>query len=1054
MKITFNQQPTTETEKRHIDRRYAQYAAGKTESMFAANAAFARVGDRQLDGLAGGNAEKGKSLIELQQEAGNVDAGVQQDYMTLMSHTMSEEDYAKMQEEGFDFSGMDPEEAVTIVDKIKAELVRAGKDIKGYTDDLDMKTLSAALGSETLARAVADSFAKADLPLTKENLAAVEQAWSMGSRLQPVNDGSSQYLIDNEMAPEIWNLYVAENSGAGQGGSVPRFYEEDVRGYYAQQYTGQMKDVGETGAQREAQSRNAQKTDAHNKAQTQNRQKTDAYKEAQQSSQKTSSYREAQSQGAYTNGAQREAGQETGLQTQIDRVIERSGREVNQESRDMAAWLLDRGLPLTEDNLDRLETLREVELPLTEENFAETAANAVAEGKNPVHASLAGDGGNLYEKAAAVSEYYHSSEAWERAVGDITARRQLEEIRLRMTAEVNVKLLKSGFAIDTAPMERLIDALRQAEKELASRYFPGDAQAVEKYRTYQNVNAVVSEIPGLPADVLGGFVTSKSDVVGDPFAEFGEGYMDEITPEKLYNTGKAIQESYDKAQNRYEELMTSPREDMGDSIQKAFGNVDDILDYLGVEFTDENRRAVRILGYNHMEMTHENLRTVLEADRQVKDVVEKLTPAATLKMIRDGVNPLEKSFDELEQYFDELPKEYKDSAQSYSRFLYGLEKNHKITPEERESYIGIYRLVNQIEKSDGAAVGALVNTHAELHFANLLSAVRTSRVKSMDIRADINAAAEMMRDGASISAQIAKAFSTSARKLMSQVSSSEEAQQEYNAQELETLRRSVADADRECVAMLQRGDMPQSADNLMAAQALMHGSENLFGRSLLRGAGGRNEETDTQEDYDSENYEEEGGDLWEKLNDKEEFAKEYASTAEAAEAAVEEATFAVDSSVDVRRMQLLHKQLHVASALAKQEEYFLPMYLGDTVARVHLTMNRTGGNQGNVTVDVNLGEERIHADLRLENGTVHGILTTENQNDVMKLRRVADNFRSIAAGSWRVGNVSVAAAGDAGQEPAATAGERTESSELYRVAKVFLQSVQQGSVSRRVLSGF
>ena len=117
-------------------------------------------------------------------------------------------------------------------------------------------------------------------------------------------------------------------------------------------------------------------------------------------------------------------------------------------------------------------------------------------------------------------------------------------------------------------------------------------------------------------------------------------------------------------------------------------------------------------------------------------------------------------------------------------------------------------------------------------------------------------------------------------------------------------------------------------------------------------------------------------------------------------------------------------------------------------------MNRTGGNQGNVTVDVNLGEERIHADLRLENGTVHGILTTENQNDVMKLRRVADNFRSIAAGSWRVGNVSVAAAGDAGQEPAATAGERTESSELYRVAKVFLQSVQQGSVSRRVLSGF
>lgn len=1008
MRITFNQQPITETEKRQTVRPGVQYGFGKSSYISAGDAAFARGGDMQLDGMAGGNADKGKSLIELQQEAGNIDVGVQQDYMTLMSNTMSEEDYAKMQEEGFDFSGMDPEEAVTIVDKIKAELVRSGKNIAGYTDDLDMETLAAALGSETLAKAVADSFAKADIPLTKENLAAVGQAWNMGSRLQPVEDGSRQYLIDNEMEPEIWNLYLAENSGAGQGGSVPKFYEEDVRGYYAQQYTGQMKNAGEAGAQREAQRQGAQKTDAQ------------------------------------LQGVRKAADQGTELQTQIDRVIERSGREVNQESREMAEWLLDRGLPLTEKNLDRLENLRQVDLPLTEEAFAEAAANAVAEGKSPVHASLAG-GGNLYEKAAEVAEYYHSSEAWERAVGDITARRQLEEIRLRMTAEVNVKLLKSGFSIDTAPMEQLIEALKRAEKELATHYFPGDANAVEKYRTYQNVNAVVSEIPGLPADVLGGFVTNKSDAAEDPFA----GDLDEFTPEKLYNTGKAIQESYDKAQIRYEELMTSPRADLGDSIQKAFGNnVDDILDYLGVDLTDENRRAIRILGYNHMEMTHANLRTVLEADRQVKAVVEKLTPAVTLKMIRDGVNPLEKSFDELEEYFDELPSEYKDSAQSYSRFLYGLEKNNKITAEERESYIGIYRLVNQIEKTDGAAVGAVVNTHAELHFANLLSAVRTSRVKSLDIRADVNAAAEMMRDGASISAQIAKAFSTDARKAMTQVSYSEKTEQEYNAEELETLRESVASADRECVAMLQRGEMSQSADNLMAAQALMNGIENIFGRPLRRGGNGGNE------DYGREDYDDrEGEDLWEQLDDKEEFTKEYEATAQAAADAVEEMTFEADSSVDVRRMQLLHKQLHVASALAKKEEYFLPMYLGDTLARVHLTMNRTGGNEGNVTVDVNLGEESLHADFYLENGTVHGILTSENQNVVMKLRRIADNFRSIAAGSWKVGDVSVAASGRAAQEPAA-AGERTESSELYRVAKVFLQSVEQGGISQKVQNGF
>ena len=52
-----------------------------------------------------------------------------------------------------------------------------------------------------------------------------------------------------------------------------------------------------------------------------------------------------------------------------------------------------------------------------------------------------------------------------------------------MTAEVNVKLLKSGFSIDTAPMEELIEALKRAEYELAGQYFPRDSMAVENTRT-------------------------------------------------------------------------------------------------------------------------------------------------------------------------------------------------------------------------------------------------------------------------------------------------------------------------------------------------------------------------------------------------------------------------------------------------------------------------------------------------------------------------------------------------------------------------------------------
>ena len=164
MKITFAEQTVRESERYHMERSRSSQANEPAAAAQNAAAFFGAPGG--MTDMPGMSGEK-KSLIELQQEASYVDVGVQRDYMTVMSHTMSEEDYAKLQEEGFDFGGMEPEEAVTIVDKIKAELARAGKDIQGYTDDVDMEVLAAALGSQGLAQAVADSFREADLPLTR-----------------------------------------------------------------------------------------------------------------------------------------------------------------------------------------------------------------------------------------------------------------------------------------------------------------------------------------------------------------------------------------------------------------------------------------------------------------------------------------------------------------------------------------------------------------------------------------------------------------------------------------------------------------------------------------------------------------------------------------------------------------------------------------------------------------------------------------------------------------------------------------------------------------------
>lgn len=939
MKITFQNQKAIETEHLNPARREGVRDKAPVDRRNAASAVYNN-GNRGI-GVDGG---RGKSVLQLQQEAAGTDVGIQQDYMTLMSNTMSEEDYARLQEEGFDFGSMDPEETVTIVDKIKAELARSGKRIAGYTDDIDMETLAAALGSQALAQTVAESFRAADLPLTEENISAVAQAWTMANQLEAPGQGSIRYLLDNGLDNEIWDLYMAENSGAAAGSAeAPAYYAEDIKGYYTR--TGGSAADGE-------------------------------------------------------------------LAAQIDDIIARSGRQPDEESRQDSAWLLDNGLPLTEENLGQLKQLKELEFPVTMEAFAKAAATAVEEGKTPLRADLAGESEGLYEKAARWDEYYHSEQAWEACEGNLTARRQLEEIRLHMTAEANVKLLKSGFSIDTAPMEKLIDALRQAEQELAEQYFPQESDAVERYREYKAADTAVRELPGLPAGVIGGFAEGQSiETLGDFHAE-----------------GKALQDTYKKAGQSYETLMTAPRRDLGDSIKKAFANVDEILNDLGQELTEENRRAVRILGYNRMEMDLQNFDKVREADRQVQTVVEKLTPAATLKMIRDGVNPLEKSFAELEEYFAELPEEYQSTAESYSRFLYGLERNHEITAAERESYIGIYRLVRQIEKTDGAAVGALVNAQAEVHFTNLLSAVRSGKAKALDAKVDdkLGAVSEIIRNGESIPAQISRAFSEVAETVLTDVSYSETAEAEYNREQLAQYRSALASADAECTAMLQRGELPVGADNLIAAMALLGDEEDLFD--------GNTADADSTE-------------LWRKLDQPEEFGDSYEEALTAAKAAVEEMTFdSADSSLDVRHMQLCHKQLTIAGRLAQKQEFFLPLEIDGKMTRVHLSFERNSEGSSQVEITVRAGGQTgLSAELGFKDGKLDGILRNNGQ-EVMKTEKIADIFRQEAGESWTVGNISVvttdvrAAAGggmDAG----------TENRELYRVAKVFLHAVQQGEVT-------
>ncbi len=709
------------------------------------------IADKVMDNEAYGG--HGMTAEEIMQQAANSNAQSKKDFMIVMSSCVSGEDLQKMQEEGFTPGSTDVETYVTIVDRIKVTLAKAGVEVTGYNDNLDLDTIEQIVGSRTDAGALvnelvgklSDALQESDMPVTEENIAELVSAVMEASGIGELSDDAVKYLVVNGKAPTIENIYKAQYSSTENIRQSQGYYSEG-QGSYGKYY--------------------AKKADSIN----------------------------------WSN-----------LEGRIDSVVKEAGLDTDAGTKAQAAanakWLVESGIELNADNLNKVTELRNLPLPMSRDDIAAMCVTAMENGKAPSEADMRGErsvaeqaheiaeqAGRISDEAVhAVAESgkeiniknlaqaqeqiekqqtdapqsesghvgsadmagteagteratdtaneYDTGGANAEALREVQARRQLEEIRLMMTEEANRHLLKAGISIDTTELSKLVDALRAAEERINAVLFQGESaeENAERALLYEETLTRTKELSGMPAAVIGKILSKFSQSTLLHIHEAGKTLQNQLENQLNQQGNKNAgqnPEQQQKASAAYETLMTEPRRDLGDRISKAFGNIDDILTDLGLETSESNKRAVRILGYNRMEINEDNINAVKEADSRVTGVISRMTPATTLQMIREQKNPLEMTMEELEAYLDSKDADPARDAEKYAKFLQRLDRTHNISAEEREAYIGIYRMFRQIEKSDGAVIGSLVASGAQMNFKNMLSAVRTAADKNMDVRVD------------------------------------------------------------------------------------------------------------------------------------------------------------------------------------------------------------------------------------------------------------------------------------------------------------------------------
>lgn len=876
----------------------------------------------------------GRTAEELIREIEQEDVAARRNYMAVMSNSMSDEDFARLQKEGFHPGSTEIETVVTIVDQIKVALAKGGTKIAGYTDTVDEEVLKDITGSEAFANELKKQFAEKDIPLTEENIAAVTEAWKLLTQAGEPTDGSVKYMVENDLAPAPENFYTAKYSAGSDGSRQGRGYYAagSVAGYYAKK---------------------PEEIDFE------------------------------------------------GLRPQMEKVIEDAGYTADEKNMEDARWLVEKGIPLNEETFSLLKDIRSHQFPMALEDFMVSAACAVADGTEPARADLgkketyAKQALSLMEQTAAVQDeaadvimardlpltlrnllaVQNELSGWDEGdsqkgllvqnkedarhgaavreemlqgqtggaglIENVHGRRILEEVRLTMTVEANLKLLRRGFQIDTMPLAKLVDKLREAENSVVKALTGqvDESQAREKASLYEETLDVLKGIRSAPVSIVAKIsVTDTLSVV--------------------YEHGSRERTIYEKAGQSYETMMTEPRRDLGDSIQKAFRNVDDILESMKLEASEENRRAVRILGYNSLEITEENIEQIKEKDKLLRDVVRNMDPGRVLNMIREGVNPLVMPLEELGNYFSQQEQEPAGQMESYSRFLYKLEKQKGISEEEKSAYIGIYRLVRQIEKTDDAAVGALWQTGAEFTLRNLLSALRSSRRGSMDYSVD-DKLGRIHTKGTqkeSITDQIAQGFSVHSmpdRQELEQLleeAGDQEAAKEFDHMLYEQMRGAMK-SEEEVLKHLSDYEKPVTADNLMAAGNLLKNPKEVW-KEFNRLRKQSQEDSDVSVQEDAESFlEESGEEVIKAFDDRENAQMAYGRLQEKLQDMVERMAFSASGgALDVKAMSTLYKQFTFMGSMAREENYEIPANIDGYLTSINLKIIHSGQKESRVAV--------------------------------------------------------------------------------------------------------
>ena len=432
------------------------------------------------------------------------------------------------------------------------------------------------------------------------------------------------------------------------------------------------------------------------------------------------------------------------LRPGIEKIIASAGLEVNDKTLADARAFIDAQIPVTKENLEYKAQLDSIDIDMIQAD-SEELLNKIFD-----NMKLGGKAENTLVTGSPVDDIRTALDTINRAeysdVANVVSKGEtftIASLKLEMDAR-SFRIEYSAATVSTGNSEvrnQASDVQQAADKAydtlVTARVLMSANASI--YLVKNNISILTTPIDELNSMLM------EYEQADEMYEEAQIAYTDVFEARKtlneiVRNPARVFASMFDKMNETYEAVGTQIRGDLGDSLKKAVqGSADDIIRELGLEGTDEDKEAIKVLAANNMDMTKENVEIVKSVNAMINNLIKNMKPETVLNMIKDGVNPMNTSIEEVNEYLTEAnDKASKDNEEKFSKFLYKLDRTNGITKEQRKQFIGIYQMMNIFTRDAGVAAGALIKQGAEVTMNNLMTAYNSRKHYDMDAVIDEN----------------------------------------------------------------------------------------------------------------------------------------------------------------------------------------------------------------------------------------------------------------------------------------------------------------------------